>query len=152
MGKLTNLNPPAQIADADLPTSIASDAEVTAALAAHVNTADTHLQYLTQTSGDARYIANEQGLILRLKKFSGVTDATTGNANFLHGLDSYKILQISCLIGSDGCYPPAYIAANFGKNAEYNVFFTILYFYIVCGPNNANLKNQPYKVLITYEA
>jgi hypothetical protein len=44
------------------------------------------------------------------------------------------------------------MAATFGGNAEYNIFFTATYFFIVCGPNNANLKNQPYKVLITYEA
>ena len=55
MGKLTNLNPPAPIADADIPSAIARDAEVTAAINAHVGAADPHIQYLLQSEGDARY-------------------------------------------------------------------------------------------------
>jgi len=42
MGKLTNLNPPATIADSDIPGSIARDAEVTAAIAAHVAAPSPH--------------------------------------------------------------------------------------------------------------
>jgi hypothetical protein len=49
MGKLTNLNPPAPIADTDLPASIARDAEYIAADTAHLNALDPHSQYLTQT-------------------------------------------------------------------------------------------------------
>lgn len=45
MGKLTNLNPPAPIADADLPASIARDTETTAAMAAHVAAQNPHNQY-----------------------------------------------------------------------------------------------------------
>jgi hypothetical protein len=56
MGRLTNLNPPAPIADADLPASIARDAEFIAADTAHVNATDPHLQYATQARGDARYV------------------------------------------------------------------------------------------------
>ena len=56
MGKLTNLNPPLPIADADLPASIARDAEYIAADAAHVNATDPHLQYPTQARADARYL------------------------------------------------------------------------------------------------
>jgi hypothetical protein len=55
MGKLTNLNPPAPIADADIPTAIARDAEVTAAMNAHVGAVDPHSQYLLPSEGDARY-------------------------------------------------------------------------------------------------
>jgi|SRR5919199_3863032 hypothetical protein len=47
MGKLTNLNPPAPIADADLPASIARDSEIDAAIAAHLAATDPHSQYLT---------------------------------------------------------------------------------------------------------
>jgi hypothetical protein len=56
MGRLTNLNPPTPIADADLPASIARDAEFIAADLAHVNAVDPHLQYPTQARGDARYV------------------------------------------------------------------------------------------------
>lgn len=43
------------ILDADLPSSIARDSEVTAAIAAHAAASDPHPTYLTQTEGDARY-------------------------------------------------------------------------------------------------
>ena len=56
MGKLTNLNPPTPIADADLPSSIARDAEYLAADAAHLGATDPHLQYPTQERGDIRYV------------------------------------------------------------------------------------------------
>lgn len=46
MGKLTNLNPTAPIADADLPASMARDAEYIAADQAHVNATNPHQQYL----------------------------------------------------------------------------------------------------------
>ena len=151
MGKLTNLNPPKALTESDLPGTMSTDAEVTAAIAAHVAATDPHLQNPTQARGDARYIANEQGLILKLKKFTGTTNPTTGNANFLHGLNATSILQVSCIIGIDG-FPPAYMAATFGGSAEYNIFFTATYFFIVCGPINNNFKYQPYKVVITYEA
>jgi len=139
------------ISESQMPQSMATDAEVTKAFTTHLAAADPHLQYPTQARGDARYIANEQGLLVRYRKFVGMTNATTGNANFLHGLNANNFLQITCLIGLDG-FPPAYIANIFGGNAEYNIFFTAEYFFIVCGPNNANLKNKSYKVVITYEA
>jgi len=56
MGKLTNLNPPAPIADSDIPTAIARDAEYIAADKAHVDAVDPHPQYLTQLEGDAIYL------------------------------------------------------------------------------------------------
>jgi hypothetical protein len=49
MGKLTNLNPPAPIADADIPATIARDTETVAAVTAHVSAIDPHPQYLTQS-------------------------------------------------------------------------------------------------------
>jgi hypothetical protein len=55
MGKLTNLNPPASIGDADIPTGIARDAEVTAVMNAHLAATDPHNQYLLMSEGDARY-------------------------------------------------------------------------------------------------
>jgi len=51
MGKLTNLNPPATIADADIPGSITRDAEVTAALTAHIQGADPHTGKRTFSPG-----------------------------------------------------------------------------------------------------
>jgi hypothetical protein len=55
MGKLTNLNPIAPIADADIPATIARDAETTAIMNAHLAAVDPHPQYATQARGDARY-------------------------------------------------------------------------------------------------
>lgn len=55
MGKLTNLNPPAAIADADLPASITRDTEYLAGDTAHAQAADPHPQYLSLAEGDARY-------------------------------------------------------------------------------------------------
>ena len=55
MGKLTNLNPAAPIADGDLPQSIARDTEIADAMAAHLAATDPHLQYSTQAEADARY-------------------------------------------------------------------------------------------------
>lgn len=43
------------IQDSDIPSSIARDTEVTAAIAAHAAASDPHPVYLTQTEGDARY-------------------------------------------------------------------------------------------------
>lgn len=56
MGKLTNLNPPGPIADADIPDSLARDTEYQLADAAHIAATDPHLQYPTQARGDARYV------------------------------------------------------------------------------------------------
>ena len=50
MGKLTNLNPPAPIADADLPASIARDLELSAAMNAHLGAADPHPGYALESS------------------------------------------------------------------------------------------------------
>jgi hypothetical protein len=55
MGRLTNLNPPAPISDADLPASIARDAEYKAGDEAHLNASHPHPQYLLPAQGDARY-------------------------------------------------------------------------------------------------
>jgi len=55
MGRLTDLNPPKALTDADIPGGVARDAEVTAAITAHVNAVDPHPVYLTATEGDARY-------------------------------------------------------------------------------------------------
>jgi len=55
MGKLTNLNPSAPIADGDIPGTIARDSEVTAAMNAHLATDHPHKQYPTQAEADARY-------------------------------------------------------------------------------------------------
>jgi len=55
MGKLTDLNPPVPVADADIPGTITRDIEYIAADTAHVNATDPHLQYPTQSRGDSRY-------------------------------------------------------------------------------------------------
>lgn len=55
MAKLTNLNPPAPIADGDLPPSITRDTEYIAADTAHMDASDPHSQYFNFLRGDARY-------------------------------------------------------------------------------------------------
>ena len=50
---LRNLNP---ISAADLPDTVATDAEFKAADKAHIDAVDPHLQYATQERGDARYV------------------------------------------------------------------------------------------------
>jgi hypothetical protein len=59
MGKLTNLNLPATIADADIPGSITRDTEadgkISAAINAHTATTDPHPLYLNQSEADALY-------------------------------------------------------------------------------------------------
>ena len=54
MGELIDLNP-RSITDADIPSAIARDSEVSAAIAAHTAAADPHPVYLNQSEGDARY-------------------------------------------------------------------------------------------------
>lgn len=56
MGKLTNLNPSKALTEADMPATAAMDAEVAAAINAHVNAADPHPVYLTSSEGDTRYV------------------------------------------------------------------------------------------------
>jgi len=56
MGRLTNLNPPKALTEADMPGTMATDTEVTAAINAHTSAADPHPQYLVQSEGDARYL------------------------------------------------------------------------------------------------
>ena len=73
MGKLTNLNPPAPIADADIPSAIARDAEVTAAINAHVGAADPHIEYLLQSEGDARYRQKDTQTFTSATKSVGVS-------------------------------------------------------------------------------
>lgn len=53
MGELIDLN--SQIPDSRIPAGVARDTETTAAINAHVATADPHPIYLTQTEGDSRY-------------------------------------------------------------------------------------------------
>ena len=55
MGKLTNLNPSKALTEEDMPSTMATDAETTGAINAHLAAADPHLQYPTQARGDARY-------------------------------------------------------------------------------------------------
>jgi hypothetical protein len=53
---LFNLKPyNVAVTDADIPTGIARDAEVTAVMDAHLAATDPHGQYLLQNEGDARY-------------------------------------------------------------------------------------------------
>jgi hypothetical protein len=56
MGRLTDLNPPKALTEADIPGTMATDAEVTTAITTHVSATDPHLQYATQARGDLRYV------------------------------------------------------------------------------------------------
>jgi hypothetical protein len=93
MGKLTNLNPPAPIADADIPAAIARDSELTATINAHLNALDPHTQYATQARADERYGA------IKKYYFSGVTASSQGGSvSIPHGLLISKIVSINALV------------------------------------------------------
>lgn len=146
---ITNLSP--IIPASEIDPAVATDAEYLAGDAAHANATDPHLQYPTQIRGDARYLGNDQGLVLKIRRFTGTTDATAGTANFLHGLTPAKILSLTGVIGLDG-FPPGYTSALYGGSAEWNLFYTATRIYIVAGPNKNSIVNQPYKVQVIYEA
>jgi hypothetical protein len=82
MGKLTNLNPPAAIADADIPALIARDAEVTAALSAHTTAPNPHTQYKLSGSSEV-FTATTKAV----GRSSGIISASTSTAVNLCGLE-----------------------------------------------------------------
>lgn len=93
MGKLTNLNPPKAIADADIPPEIARDTETEEAVIGHVAAPDPHPIYLSEVEGDARYSK------IKSKIFDGTTLTNrTGFASVTHGLDSAKVAGFTCII------------------------------------------------------
>jgi hypothetical protein len=97
MGRLTNLNPPKALSEADIPAIIARDAEVMAAINAHLNESDPHLQYATQARADERYGAVKKVL------FTGTTAATQGGSLVIqHNLVFAKIQTISGLLEHSG--------------------------------------------------
>ena len=55
MGKLTNLNPPVALTTSDMPSAMATDAELAAAFNAHLEATDPHGQYLLPSEADAKY-------------------------------------------------------------------------------------------------
>jgi hypothetical protein len=78
MGKLTNLNPPAPIADGDLPPSIARDAEFQAADEGHANAQHPHPQY--RKNNEAQVFANPIKAICKSTGAPNATGLASGNA------------------------------------------------------------------------
>jgi hypothetical protein len=67
----------AAIADADIPSTIARDTEVTTAISNHEAAGDPHPGYLTQAEGDARYALYEEGTFTATGTgFSGTVQVT----------------------------------------------------------------------------
>ncbi|MEG4458273.1 hypothetical protein [Microcoleus sp. N9_A1] len=140
MGKLTNLNPAAPIADTDIPAAIARDTEVTAAVAAHTAAADPHAQYL------------------RFKKIEFTTGSAQGSVTTTtHGLTQSKIAAFSAMIRIDlsnsaGFVPliaPGGLAGIPGYNYSVNLDAGNIFCRLAAG-DSANILNRPIVVTIFY--
>ena len=78
MGKLTNLNPPAPIADGDLPPPIARDTEFQEADEAHVNALHPHTQY--RKNNESQIFTNPTKAICKSTGAPNATGLASGNA------------------------------------------------------------------------
>jgi hypothetical protein len=156
MGKLTNLNPSKALTESDLPSTMATDAEITNAINAHVNATDPHTQYPTQERGDLRYCSNDQGYKIKSVIFKGITSSDIGDISFPHGLNSKKIHSITGTIAAtpegEGGFPPGFIASTFGGMSEWHCFFTASRIFIVTGSSRANLINRRFTITVIYES
>lgn len=86
------------LADADIPSVIARDTEVSAAIAAHSSaiSPEPHSMYLTQARGDARYP------VFKRSKFTVATPSAQGGTNSIpHRLNVAKILSFSAFVTID---------------------------------------------------
>ena len=145
MGKLTNLNPSAPIADSDIPAAIARDSEVTAAINAHVGATDPHLQYATQARADERYGA------IKKYYYSGTTASSQGASLLIpHGLVFSKILALNGLVEHSSGLS---ITSGHEMNAGYNFSLSLSSTSIFVGnvPSKSfNILSKPVKIVVDY--
>jgi hypothetical protein len=125
MGKLTNLNPRAPIADSDIPAAIARDAELTAAFNAHVGEADPHSQYLTESEGDTRYRQLNQQIFTPTVKSIG--KSTGGIATPNGSTPNQSGFEVQASNASSAAYMsfhrPGIWAAHFGLDTNNHLCF-----------------------------
>jgi hypothetical protein len=145
MGELINLNPSKPLTEADMPPGMATDAETSTAIAAHVNAADPHLQYATQARADERY-----GVIKKYY-FSGFTASSQGgNVAIPHGLLISKIVSINALVEhTTGVFvAPGH---TFSPGYEFNLSLNNLGVYVGNIPTKSfNILGKPVRVVVDY--
>lgn len=139
------------ITERQIPQAIARDVETAAAMAAHLNAIDPHLQYATQARADERYGAFKKIL------YTGTTPATQGEILGVGTLllDSFKIMGLSGvvqhspdgkLVASGHTYSPGY---EFSLSTSGGTSGTVIYIGMV--PNrSANILSKPFRILVEY--
>jgi len=83
MGKLTNLNPSKALTEVDLPGTMATEAEVTAAINAHLTAANPHTQYLRALTTTFTLDLPNLGPNRLDKRFYSLTGAKVGDPAIL---------------------------------------------------------------------
>ncbi len=146
MGKLTNLNPPAPISDAEIPSTIARDTEVTAVRDAHLADTDPHLQYATQARADARY-----GSVKKII-FSGTTASNQGTSVLIPhgGLLVAKILGLNavCEHSPGLIVPPGHTVSS---GYEYELSANSSHIFVSNVANRSiNILSKPVRVVVDY--
>lgn len=143
MGNLIDLN--SQISDNRIPSGIARDAEITAAINDHVAVTDPHPGYLTQPEGDARYRQTLTKLIPN--QISASTQG--GSVNIPHGLDTNKIVAVVGRIEITG--GQMVFSNSTMPNAEFYVWVgsTQIVVTNIAGASSF-LLSKPLTLLITY--
>jgi hypothetical protein len=133
MGKLTNLNPAAPIADADLPGSIARDVEYIVADATHI------IEFHS----------------IRQKVITGTTAVTQGGfVTFSLGMDSTKVQGVQVMVNwtGGGWIPNSYTNPNAGREFTWDIPHTntTVISIINSANNSANILSKPVKIFISY--
>jgi hypothetical protein len=145
MGRLTNLNPPAPITDADLPGSITRDTELITTIDAHLAAIDPHPQYATQARADARY-----GTIKKIL-FTGTTAASQGNSVVIpHGLIIGKIMAVNALVehATGNLVAPGHVMSA-GYEFDLSLNGTGIYVGNVAA-KSFNILSKPIRIVVDY--
>jgi hypothetical protein len=127
MGRLTNLNPPAPIADADIPAGIARDSEVSEVIKA----------YRRSTASEVM--------------ITGTVKSTAGDTGVLHGIPAGIIVGIDCTVQTTQNWrvPPGFV----GTGYDYFAYSTPTHFIIYVpgsGANSGGVMGRPFNALLTY--
>jgi hypothetical protein len=123
MGKLTNLNPPAPIADSD---------------------------YLTIAEGDSRYTLAPSFLSKEIL-ITGTVNTSPGDTMVAHGITGVNIVGILCTIWDQERgwrMPPGYI--NTGYNYFAYVTDTHFIIYVPGTVDSQRALGKPFKAILTY--
>ena len=145
MGRLTNLNPPKALTEADIPATMATDAEVTNATNAHLAAVDPHLQYPTQARADERY-----GLVKKII-IRGTTPNSQGASILIpHGLSVERICAVGGTVEhTPGLLVPPCHTISPGYEYELSVNTTNIFVSNKSG-NSSNILNKPIRIVVDY--